>query len=184
MPEAARFWITAELTLAELVEVQMRYERRAGTIRRQQWMIVALIPLLVLLMAWRGWTWRHALTPAGWIPLLLVLAFGATTAWRWRRYLTRTRRRILGGMEGVRHEFELTERGIRVASIGREYSYDWGNFEEARLDRGALELWFTPLALVLIPGRIFEPPAEVERWIGELERLTGRAVRRGRGGGR
>jgi len=82
------------------------------------------------------------------------------------------RKRLIGMFgtdQPVPSQYSLTPQGIIFNQLGQEIRFDWGNVKEFSFGESAFELIMEPVAVALIPGRIFSGSEEAQQWIDYIK---------------
>lgn len=77
--------------------------------------------------------------------------------------------RTFGTDQPVSCQYSLTAQGIVFRQLGQQIMFDWGNVRKFSCSESALELIMEPVAVALIPRRIFSRSEEAQKWIDYIK---------------
>jgi hypothetical protein len=159
-----------EATIEEFVHTKFRLAELTGTISNQKWigLVFALIASFALCGILDASLKERTIVFLLWsfiyIPFYLI-AFKNLSHYRIRKAILK----IIKTNKPVSSEFEIDESGLACRYLGQELKFSWGNVDKLNDADDSIEVIMKPTGIAIIPKRIFEEPAELQKWIQFIE---------------
>jgi hypothetical protein len=143
-------------TINDAVETHIRLNQISGSLRKEFWGIAIIAPVVFFLIFifTKGSFQSRLATP--FIFTMIYLAFHKLTfEKRHRKSIRRILLKNMNNEEEIPAYYEFKKKSFCFGWEGQVLSFDWKNLKEVREDENNFELEMEPLALAIIPKRIF-----------------------------
>ncbi|MCK5842293.1 MAG: hypothetical protein KAH31_09010 [Candidatus Sabulitectum sp.] len=156
-------------TIDEAVDAIFRLTELSGYVRKYKWFGLAITPVFVILLflIFNQSFLRYVsggILLVTWVPFFLL---------SYRKLMKREMRkrliRMFGTDQPVSCQYSLITQGIIFMQLGQEIRFNWGNVRKFSCSESVLELIMEPVAVALIPRRIFSGSEEAQKWIDYIE---------------
>jgi hypothetical protein len=169
---STRMRASFDSTVAEIVDLAMRAQRRSPTYRKLHWATAAAVAVVVGIAVFRASSTSVPLAVAlsAVAAAIGIVVYHVATVAVNRWYAKQSIRRHLGGAQSLHSDVELQDSGVLFQEMSMDLLIKWPQIDRAIITDAGIEIWHEESLLGLVRSRGFATEAEQHEFAREINR--------------